>query len=94
MVQFLIDNKINILFTIGGDGTLHGASEMADEAERRGLKVSIIGVPKTIDNDILFTSRTFGFETAVELSQGAIRVIFLFFLPKKKKSKEKRVSHS
>jgi len=57
--------NLNILFTIGGDGTQKGAIEIAEEIERRGLKISIVGIPKTIDNDVLFVDRTFGFETAV-----------------------------
>lgn len=64
MVDFLMDYKINILFCIGGDGTLRGAGEITDEIERRGLPISVIGIPKTIDNDIGFIEKTFGFETA------------------------------
>ena len=65
MVEYLKDLGVGILFAIGGDGTLRGAQKIGDEAARRGLKVSVIGVPKTIDNDISFVQRTFGFETAV-----------------------------
>ena len=72
MIDFLVKNNINILFTIGGDGTQRGAMAIALEAERRGLKISIIGIPKTIDNDISYTERTFGFETAVALSKAPI----------------------
>jgi 6-phosphofructokinase 1 len=57
--------NLNILFTIGGDGTQKGADAIAEEIERRGLKISIIGVPKTIDNDVAFIQKSFGFETAV-----------------------------
>ncbi|MDC7225373.1 MAG: ATP-dependent 6-phosphofructokinase [Spirochaetales bacterium] len=57
--------NLNMLFTIGGDGTTKGALAIADEVERRNLKVSIIGIPKTIDNDLSFIQRSFGFETAV-----------------------------
>ena len=53
------------LFAIGGDGTLRGAQKIGEEAARRGMKLGVIGVPKTIDNDISFVQRTFGFETAV-----------------------------
>ncbi len=56
---------INLLFTIGGDGTQRGTRDIAEEAARRGLKISVVGIPKTIDNDLGFTERTFGFETAV-----------------------------
>lgn len=65
MAQYLKDLGIGILFAIGGDGTLRGAQKIGEEAARRGLKLSVIGIPKTIDNDISFVQRTFGFETAV-----------------------------
>ena len=65
MVDYLKDLGVGILFAIGGDGTLRGAQKIGEEAARRGLKVGVIGVPKTIDNDISFVQRTFGFETAV-----------------------------
>lgn len=57
--------QISILFTIGGDGTLCGAHEIAEEIRRRGRTISVIGIPKTIDNDISFVQSSFGFETAV-----------------------------
>ena len=65
MFEYLKDLGVGILFAVGGDGTLRGAQKIGEEAERRGVKVSVIGVPKTIDNDISFVQRTFGFETAV-----------------------------
>ena len=65
MVDYLKELGIGILFAIGGDGTLRGAQKIGEEAARRGLKIGVIGVPKTIDNDISFVQRTFGFETAV-----------------------------
>ncbi len=65
MVKTLEDLKIGILFTIGGDGTLRGAQKIAEEAARQGMALSVIGIPKTIDNDISFLQKTFGFETAV-----------------------------
>ena len=65
MVDTLERLKIGILFAIGGDGTLRGAQKISDEATRRGLRLSVIGIPKTIDNDVSFVQRTFGFETAV-----------------------------
>jgi 6-phosphofructokinase 1 len=72
MVQNLVNMRINMLFTIGGDGTLRGASKIAEEIKRRELEISVIGVPKTIDNDILFVGNTFGFETAVYQSTPVI----------------------
>jgi 6-phosphofructokinase 1 len=65
-VDFLEKMGVNILFAIGGDGTLRGATEIADVAEQRGTKLGIIGIPKTIDNDIPLVFKSFGFETAVE----------------------------
>jgi 6-phosphofructokinase 1 len=65
MVRTLRDLNVGILFAIGGDGTLRGAQAIADEAARHGLELAVIGIPKTIDNDVSFVQRTFGFETAV-----------------------------
>ena len=64
-VDNLISRRINILFSIGGDGTQRGAREFFQEAQRRGYALSVVGIPKTIDNDIPFVSRSFGFLTAV-----------------------------
>ena len=57
--------NLSVLFTIGGDGTQKGALRIAEELEKRSLEVSIIGIPKTIDNDLSFIQKSFGFETAV-----------------------------
>ena len=65
MVDCLQRLGIGILFAIGGDGTLRGAHAISAEVAARGLKISVIGVPKTIDNDVSFVQKTFGFETAV-----------------------------
>ena len=65
MVETLDDIGINILFCVGGDGTLHGAHAIWEEIERQKKKIAVVGVPKTIDNDISFVYRTFGFDTAV-----------------------------
>jgi 6-phosphofructokinase 1 len=65
MVTALEELKVGVLFAIGGDGTLHGAQKIGAEAARRGLELSVIGIPKTIDNDVSFVQKTFGFETAV-----------------------------
>lgn len=64
MVDTLVKQNINILFCIGGDGTLRGAFEIYNEVKKRKLKISIVGIPKTIDNDICFIEKSFGFETA------------------------------
>ena len=65
-VANLIRRRVNILFTIGGDGTQRGAREFFEEAKRQGHALSVVGIPKTIDNDIPFVARSFGFLTAVE----------------------------
>lgn len=64
--------NISLLFMIGGDGTLTAAGRIADAILDRGLKISIVGVPKTIDNDIYMVSRSFGFDTAVDVATRAI----------------------
>jgi 6-phosphofructokinase 1 len=64
--------NLNILFPIGGDGTQRGALAIAEEIQRRGLKVAIVGVPKTIDNDLSFIQKSFGFETAVSEAVKAV----------------------
>src|SRR5208283_1817272 len=71
MVDTLQRMKVGILFCIGGDGTQRGALAINDEARRRGLKLSVIGIPKTIDNDICYVQTTFGFETAVSEAKRA-----------------------
>ena len=71
-VDFLADNNINILFCIGGDGTQRGAHKMAAEIKRRQLPIAIVGIPKTIDNDIKFCFRTFGFFSAVAEAEKVI----------------------
>ena len=71
MVDTLEEMKIGILFCIGGDGTQRGALAISEEAGKRGLELSVIGIPKTIDNDISFVQKTFGFETAVSEAKRA-----------------------
>ena len=65
-VDNLIARGVNILFTVGGDGTQRGVNDLYQEARKRGHPLSVVGVPKTIDNDVGFVSRTFGFFSAVE----------------------------
>ncbi|MDY2842533.1 MAG: ATP-dependent 6-phosphofructokinase [Treponema sp.] len=69
--------SINMLFVIGGDGTQRGALDIANELERRGLKVAVVGIPKTVDNDLEFIDRSFGFETAVENAREAVNAIHM-----------------
>jgi 6-phosphofructokinase 1 len=73
VVDTLERMNIAILFMIGGDGTLMAATKIADAVTAMGLKISIIGIPKTIDNDIYLVSRSFGFETAVDVATKAIQ---------------------
>ena len=73
IVDTLVRMNINILFVIGGDGSLRCARDVAEACLRRNLKISIVGVPKTIDNDLMFVGRSFGFETAVAEATAVIR---------------------
>jgi len=73
MVDTLERMGICLFFVIGGDGTLRGAQAIYEEITRRNLKIAVIGIPKTIDNDVLLVERTFGFETAVSIAIQAIR---------------------
>lgn len=73
IVDCLTRLSINILYVIGGDGTLRGGLDISREIQRRGLKISVIGLPKTIDNDLKYIDRSFGFETAYTQAVEAIR---------------------
>ena len=64
---------INILFALGGDGTIRGAMGIVEEITKRNLKISVVGIPKTIDNDIMFVDQSFGFQTAFSEAAKAIR---------------------
>ncbi len=72
IVDTLDRNNIKILFCIGGDGTLRGARDIAIEIEKRELNISVVGIPKTIDNDIAYIEKTFGFETAFSKAEESI----------------------
>ncbi len=73
IVDALERMNISILFMIGGDGTLKAAERVQAEISKRNLSISLVGLPKTIDNDIQFASPSFGFDTAVEKATEAIR---------------------
>ena len=64
---------INLLFVLGGDGTIRAAMKLVREASRRGSKIAIVGIPKTIDNDIMFIDQSFGFQTAFSEATKSIR---------------------
>ncbi len=66
MLDTLVRQKVSILFAVGGDGTLRGASLLAQTALKRKLPIAVIGIPKTIDNDVEWVVRSFGFTTAVD----------------------------
>ncbi|KAJ4768527.1 ATP-dependent 6-phosphofructokinase [Rhynchospora pubera] len=72
IVDNIEDRGINQVFIIGGDGTQKGASDIYKEIRRRGLKVAVVGIPKTIDNDIAVIDKSFGFDSAVTEAQRAI----------------------
>ncbi|XP_030452484.1 ATP-dependent 6-phosphofructokinase 6-like isoform X1 [Syzygium oleosum] len=72
IVDSIQDRGINQVYIIGGDGTQKGAAVIYEEIRRRGLKVAVAGIPKTIDNDIPVIDKSFGFDTAVEEAQRAI----------------------
>lgn len=71
-VEFLIRSKVDILFTVGGDGTQRGGHALYEEARKRNHALAVVGIPKTIDNDVRHVTRTFGYGTAVD---EAVRVI-------------------
>jgi 6-phosphofructokinase 1 len=73
IVDTLEIQNINILFCIGGDGTLRGAHAISEEIAKRNLKISVAGIPKTIDNDINLIEKSFGFETAFTIANDIIR---------------------
>jgi 6-phosphofructokinase 1 len=72
IVDTLQAYSIDMLFCIGGDGTQRGAHAIHEEAAKRGLPIAVVGIPKTIDNDISWVQKTFGFETAAEIARQAI----------------------
>lgn len=89
VVDALVEREIDILFVIGGDGSMRGAHRITDEIARRELSIGVVGVPKTIDNDIPHIGQSFGFATAfgraaesiaaarieVEAAQGGVGVV-------------------
>ncbi|QBG48972.1 ATP-dependent 6-phosphofructokinase [Verrucomicrobia bacterium S94] len=66
IINTLVHYGVNILFTIGGDGTLRGSRDIVNRLRERNIPIAVVGIPKTIDNDISLIQRSFGFETAVE----------------------------
>jgi 6-phosphofructokinase 1 len=68
-VENLIRRRVDMLFCVGGDGTQRGAKALYDACRRRGHALSVVGVPKTIDNDVRYVTRTFGYMTALDESR-------------------------
>ena len=72
IITFLTNRRVNQLYVIGGDGTHRGAYIISQELIKRQMNVAVVGIPKTIDNDVDIIDRSFGFTTAVEAAQAAI----------------------
>ncbi len=72
MVDFLVNRGIDILLCVGGDGTQRGSHEIAQEIARRRLPIAVVGVPKTIDNDIQFVRQTFGYYSSIESARAIL----------------------
>jgi 6-phosphofructokinase 1 len=72
IVDYLQSREVNLLFCVGGDGTQRGTHAIAMEARRRGAAIAVVGIPKTIDNDLPFVYRSFGYGTALEKAREAI----------------------
>ncbi|KAL2907194.1 ATP-dependent 6-phosphofructokinase 5 chloroplastic [Bienertia sinuspersici] len=77
IVDSMEERGTNMLFVLGGNGTHAGAEAIHNECRKRRMKVAVVGVPKTIDNDILLMDKTFGFDTAVEEAQRAINSAYI-----------------
>ena len=77
IVDCLERDGINMLFILGGDGTQRGSYDIACEVEKRGIKCAVVGVPKTVDNDLMFIDRSFGFETAVQRAKEAVAAVHM-----------------
>ena len=73
MVNTLVENKVDILFAIGGDGTLKGVDAIGEEIAKQGLNIGVVGIPKTIDNDIDIIDKSFGFETSFDVAGSILR---------------------
>lgn len=73
MVERLMELKVNILFVIGGDGSQRGGKAIEEEARKHGYKLSVVGVPKTIDNDMIYMDKSFGYDTACAAAVDAIK---------------------
>jgi 6-phosphofructokinase 1 len=75
MAKFLKIKHMDIIYVIGGDGSMKAAHVLSNYALRENLDISIIGIPKTMDNDILWVWQSFGFASSIEWAKGAVRQI-------------------
>jgi 6-phosphofructokinase 1 len=73
IVDCLERQNIGVLFVVGGDGTLRGAMQVAERVRERGGRIAVVGIPKTIDNDIPYIDQSFGFQTAFAEATKSIR---------------------
>jgi 6-phosphofructokinase 1 len=73
VVDYLVKLNVNILFCIGGDGTIRAAEKITAEISKRNLKIAVVCIPKTIDNDLNLIEKSFGFDTAIEKAAEAIK---------------------
>uniref|UniRef100_A0A7I4ELF7 Phosphofructokinase domain-containing protein n=1 Tax=Physcomitrium patens TaxID=3218 RepID=A0A7I4ELF7_PHYPA len=76
IVDRLEEWNINMFYVIGGNGSHAGATAIYEQCEKRKMKMVVVGIPKTIDNDIEILDKTFGFDTAVEEAQRAINAAY------------------
>jgi 6-phosphofructokinase 1 len=73
MLDYLVKLKTNLLFCIGGDGTMRAADALKNKITQRNLKIAVVGIPKTIDNDLDLIQKSFGFDTAIEKAVESIK---------------------
>ena len=73
IIESLLNTHTDILFCIGGDGTMRAAQKISATIIKRNLKIAVIGIPKTIDNDLNLIEKSFGFDTAIAETVNAIR---------------------
>ena len=73
----LVARGVDIMFVIGGDGSMRGATALTEVIDARGLDIAVVGVPKTIDNDLPFTDQSFGFQTAFARATDFIQSVFI-----------------
>ena len=82
IIEGLDARRVNQLYVIGGDGTHYGMQKIQAEVAKRGIKLAVCGLPKTIDNDIPIIDKSFGFETSVEVRINVFLLKYLFLIKK------------